>query len=225
MWRSVRDCAGYRRLYASTSSKSLESSSFRRTGSTLHGFEIATVLTRLNMPQVLEADHTVLAPDAEAAQPLYARYWLHNRGPAPLGGLPAVAYLHPQQIAAEPNTQAQLRLTTASDCSDTVLHGGCAAVPDGWTADPAELPFMLPPGGHLATDVVVNTPSSRVAGPVSDPGGTRTDRPPRFDAAVMAPGGRGRVRRIGGRAARRQPAAVRRRSGARRRQGGGAEPR
>ncbi len=31
---------------------------------------------------------TVLAPEAEAAQPLYARYWLHNRGPAPLGGLP-----------------------------------------------------------------------------------------------------------------------------------------
>ena len=64
-------------------------------GLVLHGYEIATVLTRLNMPQVLDADHTVLAPDAEAAQPLYARYWLHNRGPAPLGGLPAVAHLHP----------------------------------------------------------------------------------------------------------------------------------
>ena len=54
------------------------------------------MLTRLNMPQVLEADHAQLAPEAEAAQPLYARYWLHNRGPAPLGGLPAVAHLHPQ---------------------------------------------------------------------------------------------------------------------------------
>ena len=64
-------------------------------GLALHGYEIATVLTRLNLPQVLEADHAVLAPDGEAAQPLYARYWLHNRGPAPLGGLPAVAYLHP----------------------------------------------------------------------------------------------------------------------------------
>ena len=130
-------------------------------GLALHGFEIATVLTRLNLPQVLEADHTVLAPDAEAAQPLYARYWLHNRGPAPLGGLPAVAYLHPQQIVVEPNSQAQLRLTIASDCSDTVLHGRVRLLcPDGWTTDPAELPFMLPPGGHLATDVVVSTPSA-----------------------------------------------------------------
>ena len=50
-------------------------------GSRMHGFEIATVLTRLNLPQLLDADHTQLAPDAEAAQPLYARYWLHNRGP------------------------------------------------------------------------------------------------------------------------------------------------
>ncbi|HEX9833602.1 MAG TPA: NEW3 domain-containing protein, partial [Mycobacterium sp.] len=126
---------------------------------TLHGFEIATVLTRLNMPTVLEADHTVLAPDAEAAQPLYARYWLHNRGPAPLGGLPAVAHLHPRHIAVEPNSAAQLRLTASSDCSDTVLHGRVRLLcPDGWTTDPAELPFMLPPGEHLATDVVVTAP-------------------------------------------------------------------
>jgi alpha-mannosidase len=130
-------------------------------GLTLHGFEIATVLTRLNMPKVLDADHTVLAPDAEAAQPLYARYWLHNRGPAPLGGLPAVAHLHPQHITVEPNSAAQLRLTASSDCSDTVLHGRVRlSCPEGWTADPAELSFMLPPGEHLATDVEVTAPAS-----------------------------------------------------------------
>ncbi len=134
-------------------------------GLTLHGCEIATVLTRLNMPQVLEADHTVLAPDAEAAQPLYARYWLHNRGPAPLGGLPAVAYLHPQRIAAEPNSQVQLRLTASSDCSDTMLHGKVRLLcPDGWTAEPAELSFVLPPGEHLETDVSLTAP------PAAEPG-------------------------------------------------------
>ena len=58
----------------------------------LHGYEIATLRTQLNLPRVLSADQFHLAPDAEPAQPLYARYWLHNRGPAPLGGLPAVAY-------------------------------------------------------------------------------------------------------------------------------------
>ncbi len=128
-------------------------------GLRLHGYEIATVLTRLNMPQVLHADHALLAPDNEAAQPLYARYWLHNRGPAAIGGLPAVAYLHPQRASVGPNSQVRLRLTASSDCSDTVLHGKVRLrCPDGWTADPAELPFMLPPGEHLATDVSLTAP-------------------------------------------------------------------
>ena len=134
-------------------------------GLTLHGYEIATVLTRLNLPQVLDAEHTVLAPDSEEAQPLYARYWLHNRGPAALGGLPAIAYLHPHHIAAEPNSPVRLRLTAASDCSDAVLHGRVRLrCPDGWAADPARLSFVLPPGEHLETDVLLTAPAEAVPG-------------------------------------------------------------
>ncbi len=134
-------------------------------GITLHGYEIATMLTRLNMPRVLEADHTQLAPEAEAAQPLYARYWLHNRGPAPLGGLPAVAHLHPQATVAEPNDQVLLRLTAASDCTDSALHGTVRLVcPDGWAASPARLPFMLPSGEHLEADIEVTLPADAPPG-------------------------------------------------------------
>jgi alpha-mannosidase len=129
-------------------------------GLRLHGFEIATVLTRLNLPNVLDADHAVLAPDAEAAQPLYARYWLHNRGPAPLGGLPAVAHLHPQHVIAEPGSVVLLRLTASSDCSDAALHGRIRLVcPDGWAASPHALPFVLPPGEYLETDVELTVPA------------------------------------------------------------------
>ncbi|MGV0792910.1 glycoside hydrolase family 38 N-terminal domain-containing protein [Mycolicibacterium sp. XJ1819] len=127
---------------------------------TLHGYEVATVLTRFDMPQVFGADHSALAPDAEAAQPLYARYWLHNRGPAPLGGLPVVAHLHPHRLDAQPDSAISLRLTVASDCTDAVLHGkvrlGC---PDGWSADPPELSFMLPAGDYLATNVELTAPA------------------------------------------------------------------
>ncbi|MGX9789872.1 glycoside hydrolase family 38 N-terminal domain-containing protein [Mycobacterium sp. MMS18-G62] len=134
-------------------------------GLSLHGYEIATVLTRLNMPKVLGADHAVLAPEAEVAQPLYSRYWLHNRGPAPLGGLPVVAHLHPQQMAVEPNSEVPLRLTVASDCSDAVLHGNVRLLcPHEWTADPTDLPFMLPPGEYLETDVAVTMPPGTQAG-------------------------------------------------------------
>jgi alpha-mannosidase len=132
---------------------------------TLRGFEVATVLTRLNLPKVLNADDAVLAPDAEAAQPLYARYWLHNRGPAPMGGLPAVAHLHPQHIGTKPDSQVVLRLTAASDCTDAVLHGKVRLVcPDGWAASPAELSFVLPPGEYLHTDVEVVIPPNTPAG-------------------------------------------------------------
>jgi alpha-mannosidase len=107
----------------------------------------------------------VLAPDAEAAQPLYARYWLHNRGPAALGGLPAIAYLHPQHVAADANSQVQLRLTATSDCSDTMLHGKVRLLcPDGWTAEPGELSFVLPPGEHLDTEVSLTAPSTAAPG-------------------------------------------------------------
>jgi alpha-mannosidase len=125
----------------------------------LHGFEIATVTTRLNLPQVLRADHRRLAPEAEVAQPLFARYWLHNRGPAPLGGLPAVAHLHPESLTAEPDSPVVLRLTAASDCTDAPLRGRVRlVVPAGWTAQPAELRFVLPPDEHLETDVVLSMP-------------------------------------------------------------------
>ncbi|MCV7281838.1 alpha-mannosidase [Mycolicibacterium flavescens] len=129
----------------------------------LQGFEVATTLTRLDLPRMVEADHVVLAPDAEQAQPLYARYWLHNRGPAPLGGLPAVAHLHPVHVIAD--GAVRLRLTVASDCTDEVLHGRVRMLcPRGWTAEPNVLPFMLPPGGYVDTAVVVTPPDGAEPG-------------------------------------------------------------
>ncbi|EUA20468.1 NPCBM-associated, NEW3 domain of alpha-galactosidase family protein [Mycobacterium xenopi 3993] len=104
--------------------------------SVLHGYQIATLTARLEMPQVLDAQ-AALGPEAEAAQPLYARYWLHNRGP-PARRAAAVAYLHPHTVAAEPGSEVVLRLTVASDCTDTEVRGTLTLVcPHGWVAGPA----------------------------------------------------------------------------------------
>ncbi|CAA0130125.1 Mannosylglycerate hydrolase [Mycolicibacterium vanbaalenii] len=130
----------------------------------LHGYEIATLRTQLNLPRVLSADQVNLAPDAEPAQPLYARYWLHNRGPAPLGGLPAVAHLHPHRLDIE-SDRVTLRLTAASDATDTALHGRVRLVPPpGWQAGIAELPFVLPPGEYLESTVEVSVPDGAAPG-------------------------------------------------------------
>ncbi|HWS93676.1 MAG TPA: NEW3 domain-containing protein, partial [Mycobacterium sp.] len=125
----------------------------------LHGYQVATVLARLEMPSVLTG-FAELAPQAEAAQPLYARYWLHNRGPAPVGGLPAAAHLHPQRVTATPGSEVVLRLTAASDCSDSALDGAVRLVcPDTWSATPGELPFTLCSGDHREADLVVSIPA------------------------------------------------------------------
>ncbi len=116
----------------------LETPAARKRSIELHGYQVATVRARLEVPKAFD-EPTPLGPEAETAQPLYARYWLHNRGPARLGGLPAVAHLRPQRATAEPGGQLSMRLTAASDCTDAELHGVVVlACPDGWAATPAE---------------------------------------------------------------------------------------
>ncbi len=130
----------------------------------LRPYEIATVLAEFTAPHRAGRRGVALAPDAEAAQPIYARYWLHNRGPAPLGGLPAVVHLRPHHLDLG-DRQPTVQLSVASDCTDADLSGTVTLVcPPGWAADPAELPFDLEPGGHLQADVAVRIPEGAEPG-------------------------------------------------------------
>ena len=138
----------------------------------LHGYQIATLRAGVRATPVLRADQP-LAPEAEAAQPLFARYWLHNRGPAPLGGLPAVAHLHPETVRAAPGDTVRLRLSVASDCSDTNLTGAVRLrTPRGWASDDAGVrrwaargwSFDLGPRGHRETEVSLTVPPDAAAG-------------------------------------------------------------
>jgi alpha-mannosidase len=131
----------------------------------LHGYQIATLLARMDVHTVFDAGGATLAPDAEDAQPLYARYWLHNRGPAPLGGLPAVAHLHPETVTAQPGDRVTLRLTVASDCSDATLNGAVRLrIPRGWAAEPAELDFEMPACHHREADIELTVPADAEPG-------------------------------------------------------------
>ncbi len=141
----------------------------------LHGYQIGTVAARIEAPRVIDAAGRLLASESEAAQPLYARYWLHNRGPAPLGGLPAVAHLHPEAVTARPGETVRLRLTVASDCSDATLTGGVRLRhPRDWGEDAAtrmwapgrhgEGTFELPPRGYRETEFSVTVPEDAAPG-------------------------------------------------------------
>ncbi|WP_198942791.1 glycoside hydrolase family 38 N-terminal domain-containing protein [Actinophytocola xanthii] len=125
------------------------------------GCDAVTVLARAT-PPVAAVTGPAIGTEAEPVQPLFAKYWLHNRGPAPLGGLPLAVHLHP---AAVDGPEATLELTVASDSTDVDLPGVVRfALPRGWRADPDEVPFGLPPGGHLATTVTVTAPPGTRAG-------------------------------------------------------------
>ena len=131
----------------------------------LHGYQIATLGARLETTPPIDSGGVALAPDAEAAQPLYARYWLHNRGPAPLGGLPAVAHLHPEALTAAPGETVHLRLTMASDCSDATLTGAVRMrYPDGWDSGRDEIAFALPARGYREDDIAVTVPADAAPG-------------------------------------------------------------
>ena len=126
----------------------------------LHGFQISTVLARLAATRVLDASDPCLAPEAEVAQPLYARYWLHNRGPAPLGGLPAVAHLHPDAIEGRPGERFQLRLTVAGDCIDATLHGAVRVkLPAGWEAEWLDWSITLTSRASVERNIEVFVPA------------------------------------------------------------------
>lgn len=87
--------------------------------------------------------------------PAYARYWLHNTGPAPTGNLPVAVHLDPPLTAAA-DGPVRLTVTVASSLADSPAAGRVTLdVPAGWTATPAAVPYDLAPGDHQITEVDV----------------------------------------------------------------------
>ena len=132
-------------------------------GVSLAGAEVVTVLAH---PAGLPAPAgPAVGPAAHQATdvdpPVFARYWLHNTGPAPIGNLPLAVHLHPGEVspvgpAADPTT---LRVTVASDLTAEPQHALVRVVlPDGWRAEPAERPVSLAPGGFAEYEVAVYPP-------------------------------------------------------------------
>jgi len=92
----------------------------------------------------------------EPVQPVYARYWLHGKGPAPAGNLPEAVHFSPTRVAlAGPDDTAALTLTVG--CGAQAVAGVAQlVVPAGLTvtAEP-ELRYDLVPGGYAAWELTV----------------------------------------------------------------------
>ncbi|GAA2391026.1 NEW3 domain-containing protein [Nonomuraea africana] len=121
-----------------------------RGGLELAGSEVATFLAAAP----LDAEGEELGGTAEIAQPVYSRYWLHNKGPAPLGYLPVSIAAAPGLVTSHQPFEVDVVLS--SHLVDTA-HEGVVTVelPDGWSATPATRVFRLEPGGHVRFPVTV----------------------------------------------------------------------
>jgi hypothetical protein len=98
-------------------------------------------------------------------QPVYTRYWLHGKGPAPAGNLPVAVHLSPTRVAlAEPGDVAALTLTVG--CGAEPASGAVELItPAGVTVTPGrDLRFELAPGGYAAWDLTVQVPPGTAAG-------------------------------------------------------------
>jgi hypothetical protein len=127
----------------------------------LAGAELATVVLvpdGLTGPAGLDPHR-----DREPVQPVYARYWSQNSGPAPTGNLPIAVHVQPVAVTAA--GPVELRVTVASDRTDDNWSGLVrVSAPEGWTAEPASWPVALPPGAHADLPVRVTPPANAVAG-------------------------------------------------------------
>jgi len=132
-------------------------------------------------------------PDAarlpEPAQPVFTRYWLHGKGPAPAGNLPVAVHLSPGRLGLDRDGAGLLRLTVA--CGPEPASGAASIeVPGGLSVDPAgPLAFDLPARGHAGWDLAVRAqpgaPRGRyfVAAGITDDAGQALE-----DAALVTVG-------------------------------------
>jgi hypothetical protein len=108
------------------------------------------------------------APPPEPAQPVFTRYWLHGKGPAPAGNVPVAVHFSPARVTLGGDAPGD----SAGDGTRLALTVGCGpaggsgqvelVVPDGLAAQvagvadaAAPLRYDLGPNGFASWDVTV----------------------------------------------------------------------
>jgi alpha-mannosidase len=102
----------------------------------------------------------VLGPFREEAQPVFTRYWLHNKGPAPMGALPVSVYAEPRSVQLAGPVPVRVTVSATCDAAGTVelVAPGCVQ-----TAAPV-LRYDLPAGGYEQFDVLLRPRDGAIPG-------------------------------------------------------------
>jgi hypothetical protein len=94
---------------------------------------------------------------------VYADYWLHNKGAAPMGYQSVTVQIKPSFASGE--GPFRVPVVVASERTDGPSAGSVELiVPPGWEATPSERIYSLAPGAHLAFDSSVRPPADAPPG-------------------------------------------------------------
>ncbi len=117
-------------------------------------------LRRLERGNAAASRAPTKAPSLELAQPTFSRYWLHNKGPAPMGNQLLAAHLGPTSVRLRrAGGAASLVATVSSGTTEEKQAGNLEiVVPQGWEADPPSRIFNLAPGAHTSLPFRLSPP-------------------------------------------------------------------
>jgi alpha-mannosidase len=131
----------------------------------LAGSAIETVVLSLAAPELAGSTDVVLGLDREVAQPTFGRYWLHNRGPAPMGYLPVGASLTPVLARCAAGSRFEVVLVVTNQYVDSPVPVSAALVlPAGWAASTPSFAATLAPLGYARFRSWVDVPPDAQAG-------------------------------------------------------------
>jgi hypothetical protein len=129
----------------------------------IDGQQIETVVATVTAHG--EATDSVLGPDREEAQPVFSRYWLHNRGPAPMGFLPVTVAMTPTVARCAAGDRFEVSWVVANQYASTAVPVATRLdLPAGWTATLPEAPTTVAASGYARFRSWVEVPAGAETG-------------------------------------------------------------
>lgn len=108
-----------------------------------------------------------IGTEAEPVQPVWVRSWEHDAESMPMGYGGLVCSIGRKVAEEDDGRTLRIRVNVVNDYTDAAIQGVAALlVPEGWSAQPADIPFDVPPLGYQPVDVVVRRPEGRMAGQI-----------------------------------------------------------
>jgi hypothetical protein len=113
---------------------------------------------------------------AEVGQPVFSRYWLHNKGPAPMGNQSLAVHVLPTALVLRGGEQGEFVAQVASGSAHATQSGQVEiSGPDGWDVEPSGQLFSLSAAASIQVPARLRAPlgcrpgryfaAVRVAGP------------------------------------------------------------